>query len=406
MNEPDNLALVPKKSVALEKAEEPGTKRVLAGMVSDALALVRVEDAEAVFSRGNDYYYGNGVPIDYTMAAKCYRAAAEKGYAPAQCRLGFCYEFGKGVPRNDGEAVRWYRMGTEQGHTQAEFYLGLCYSAGHGVAQDDVESVKWIRKAAEQGLAEAQQWMGMCHDNGTCGFPQNQGESVKWFRSAAEQGDAHSQYCLARCCLSGMGVVMDRVEALKWFRLAESSEEVTSTEALLSPEELQEAERRIRDFKAVHLAKQHRRSNRKIIVVNDEQWFLKMVEKAILQMFPEVEVSLFEDSKKAWQELSRAGPDLLITDDIMDPSGELNGEELVRRLVNKRVSYPIVVTSGWPPTIVWARQYLDKHSNVSFLPNEKFFRAEGRIDAHIMDPPRTPGAGHGVGVGDGAAHHR
>ena len=40
MNEHDKFALVPKTPAAIEKAE-PGTKRVLSGMVSDALALVK-----------------------------------------------------------------------------------------------------------------------------------------------------------------------------------------------------------------------------------------------------------------------------------------------------------------------------------------------------------------------------
>jgi CheY-like chemotaxis protein len=40
MNEKDNFALVPRMPGALEKAE-PGAKRILAGMVSDALALAR-----------------------------------------------------------------------------------------------------------------------------------------------------------------------------------------------------------------------------------------------------------------------------------------------------------------------------------------------------------------------------
>ena len=40
MNEMDNLALAPKPPGLLEKAE-PGARRILAGMVADALALAK-----------------------------------------------------------------------------------------------------------------------------------------------------------------------------------------------------------------------------------------------------------------------------------------------------------------------------------------------------------------------------
>lgn len=343
-SEKNDFALVPKTPAALEKVE-PGAKRLLSGMVADTLALARVEDAETIFNRGGDYYSGNGVPIDYTMAAKCFREAAEKGHAAAQCRLGFCYEFGKGVTADDGEAVRWYRMGAEQGYAQAQFYFGFCYTSGHGVAQDDIESAKWIRMAAEQGLAEAQQWLGICHNNGTCGFPQDQIESVKWFRKAAEQGDAHSQFCLGRYYLSGMGVVMDRVEALKWFRLADAYEEVASTETLLSPEELQEAERRIRDFKAVHLVKRERRSKPRIVLVNDHSDTLQLMKSLICDCSKEATVLTFQSGGEAWQELRREDPDLLITD-MQRPNDPVDGWAMIPLLANKKVKYPVVVVSA------------------------------------------------------------
>jgi DNA-binding NtrC family response regulator len=63
----------------------------------------------------------------------------------------------------------------------------------------------------------------------------------------------------------------------------------------------------------------------------------------------------------------RNNPDILITDDIMDKRNELDGEELVRRLMRRNVSYPIIVTSGFPPTERWVREYMKRNSNISFL---------------------------------------
>lgn len=339
MDENEKFALVPRLSSAVE-ISKPSTERILSGMVADTLALAHAGEAEAAFKRGCDYYNGNGVPLDYKLAAKYFRNAAEKGHAAAQCRLGFCYEFGKGVTADDGEAVRWYRMGADQGYAQAQFYFGFCC-----MRDDVVESAKWIRMAAEQGLAEAQQWLGICHNNGTCGFPQDQNESVKWFRKAAEQGDAHSQFCLGRYYLSGMGVVMDRAEALKWFRLADSFEEVASTETLLSPEELQEAERRIRDFKAVHLLKKARRAKPRIVLVNDSSDTLELMKSLICDYSKEATVLTFQSGGQTWQELRREDPDLLITD-MQRPNDSVDGWAMIPLLANKKVKYPVVVVSA------------------------------------------------------------
>ena len=56
------------------------------------------------------------------------KVAAEQGDAEAQFSLGVMYDFGEGVPQNDTEAVRWYRMAAEQG-AAAQFNLGSCMTS-------------------------------------------------------------------------------------------------------------------------------------------------------------------------------------------------------------------------------------------------------------------------------------
>jgi DNA-binding response OmpR family regulator len=65
--------------------------------------------------------------------------------------------------------------------------------------------------------------------------------------------------------------------------------------------------------------------------VDDEDWFLEIVEKAILDKVEGVTVQTFQDSNKAWQELLRTIPDILIVGGVIP---ELGGEEIVRRLVD------------------------------------------------------------------------
>jgi CheY-like chemotaxis protein len=80
--------------------------------------------------------------------------------------------------------------------------------------------------------------------------------------------------------------------------------------------------------------------------VDDEEVRLKMVETVISGYFKGVTVKSFQDAEEAWQELSRTDPDLLITDDIM---GTLNGDEIVRRLADRKVTYPIIVINAYGP---------------------------------------------------------
>jgi DNA-binding NtrC family response regulator len=75
-------------------------------------------------------------------------------------------------------------------------------------------------------------------------------------------------------------------------------------------------------------------------------------------------VQSFRDAEEAWQELSRIDPDLLITDDIM---GELNGDEIVRRLADRKVAYPIIVIQGYPKGDQWVLDCMKRGENVTLL---------------------------------------
>lgn len=92
-------------------------------------------------------------------------------------------------------------------------------------------------------------------------------------------------------------------------------------------------------------------------------------------MYKNVSVKSFLNGSEAWQALRRENPDILIT---MDKMQGLSGEELVERLTEKRVQYPIIVTSGWPPTQEWVKKYASANSQITFLnipfTNEQFHK--------------------------------
>jgi len=81
----------------------------------------------------------------------------------------------------------------------------------------------------------------------------------------------------------------------------------------------------------------------RIIVVDDEEWFVEMIKVVILEKY-DMALQTFTSSRAAWQELERTAPDLLMVGGVMP---QISGEEIVRGLMARRASYPIIVVSGF-----------------------------------------------------------
>lgn len=180
-----------------------------------------------------------------------YWRAAQLGHARAQYDLGCRYRNGDMVLQDYAEASKWFQKAAEQGNAEAQFALAVCYQDGRGVPRDDAEAVKWYLKAAELGYAEAQTSLGS-HYNYE-GMPE---EAFKWYRKAAEQGDAEGQINVGAAYSLGEGVPKDISQAYKWFRLGadqgveQAKKDAAALAALMSPSELEAAQRLYDEFKA------------------------------------------------------------------------------------------------------------------------------------------------------------
>lgn len=113
---------------------------------------------------------------------------AEEGDADAQLQLGHLYESGEGVPKDYTEAAKWYRKAAEQGNAEAQLYLGCSYATGRGVPKDSAEHLNWIRKAAQQGLADAQVQLGLLYEIGQ-EVPKDFAAAYMWMNLAATGGN-------------------------------------------------------------------------------------------------------------------------------------------------------------------------------------------------------------------------
>ncbi len=150
----------------------------------------------------------------------------------------------------------------EQGNSDAQTFLGVMYAEGQGVPQDYAEAVRWYRKAAEQGHAAAQFNLGSMYYVGL-GVPRDYAKAAKWHRKAAEQGHASAQFILSTMYLAGEGVPQDYVQAHMWLNLlvsrsppGKSRDSVVETRemvaALMTPEQIAEAQRLAREWKEKH----------------------------------------------------------------------------------------------------------------------------------------------------------
>jgi DNA-binding NarL/FixJ family response regulator len=107
----------------------------------------------------------------------------------------------------------------------------------------------------------------------------------------------------------------------------------------------------------------------RIVMVNDEPGVLQIFDIAIRAWFKDVTMLLFSRGATALGELAQTDPDLLITDDRMPV---MSGGELCRRLLDRKVTYPIIVVSSLGLSEQWVREFANRGLNVSLLDGPPF----------------------------------
>ncbi|EJT02824.1 SEL1-like repeat protein [Rhizobium sp. CCGE 510] len=149
----------------------------------------RSGDVLALFEIGARYSDGrNGITVDQKQAAGWYQLSADKGFAPAQYRLGSMYEKGNGVERDITKAKGFYEQAASQGNASAMHNLAVLYASGALGQQDYATAASWFTKAANLGITDSQFNLAILCARGN-GVPADLEESYKWFSIAAKAGD-------------------------------------------------------------------------------------------------------------------------------------------------------------------------------------------------------------------------
>ena len=105
------------------------------------------------------WMYAHVEPIDYQLAMKWYRKAADQNDQNAANNIAYLYENGLGVLQDYGQAASWYQKAAANGYARSQFHLGNLYDLGHGVPHDATKARELIKKAADGGDDEANRWL-------------------------------------------------------------------------------------------------------------------------------------------------------------------------------------------------------------------------------------------------------
>lgn len=109
----------------------------------------------------------------------------------------------------------------EKGSPVAQFNLGVLYDQGKGVPQDNALAMQWYQKAAEQGLPQAQINLGIMYEQGQ-GIKPDYAQAYFWYVLADTQGDSQAP---------------------------QAKQDIAKK---MTPAQIEDAERRAREFKAAH----------------------------------------------------------------------------------------------------------------------------------------------------------
>ena len=204
------------RPVAAESAADPDAA---AARVKALRAAAEKGDADSQFRLGVMYLDGDGIAADNAEAVKWLRKAAKAGHVEGMWRRGGLYLSGSGVDRDEREAERWFCKSAEAGPADAKNQLAGMYERGNGVGQDFAEAVKWYRQAAEAGSARAMSGLGLMYAQGY-GVEKSDKEAAAWYRKGAEAGDEMGMGLLGDACANGRGMERNDEEGVQWYRKA------------------------------------------------------------------------------------------------------------------------------------------------------------------------------------------
>jgi TPR repeat protein len=182
--------------------------------------------APAQFRLGAALAAGDGADIDLAQAVQACQKAADQGYAPAAAWIGGAQLRGDGTARNPASGFGWLNKAAAQGYPGGLGLYALCLTRGVGVTADAVKGLAATRRGAAMGDATAQLALAIQL------LATKDSEAIDWLTCAAVAGDAKAQARLARCLEAGEGTVRDPKSAAAWYARAAEQGDASAQLAL------------------------------------------------------------------------------------------------------------------------------------------------------------------------------
>ncbi|KWV44925.1 hemagglutinin [Rhizobium altiplani] len=200
-----------------------------------------------------------GIAIPDTVQPKSLADAARSGDPLALFEIGARYSEGRaGVAADPKEAISWYQLAADKGFGPAEYRLGNIYEKGTGVDRDIAKAKQYYDQAANRGNASAMHNLAVLYASGALG-QQDYKAAADWFVKAADLGITDSQFNLAILCARGNGVTQDLTESYKWFAIAakggdkDAAQKREEVAKAMKPDQLEKARAKVDQWKAVPL---------------------------------------------------------------------------------------------------------------------------------------------------------
>ena len=175
-------------------------------------------DPEAQYMLGQCYYWGRGKPEDDELALKWFTLAAAAEYSPAYLRMWeynhFLWE--ENAVLDENAAKQWLIKGVQANEVSCVVQLLSTY--GDEMAAE--EYFRYLLQGAQLGDAVCQAEAGYYYLWGVAPVEVDYPQARYWFEQSTAQGEALAQYFMGEMYYYGLGVEVNIVKAMEYYRLS------------------------------------------------------------------------------------------------------------------------------------------------------------------------------------------
>ena len=171
---------------------------------------------------GRIYYYGTGgVTQDQEKGLQWIQEAADAGYDNAYYYMGFIYSDGEVVEQDNAKAMEYFQKGADLENISCMYQVAVNYLKGTGVERDLTKALEWFEKSADKGDSSAMVYLGVLYSNEVYSDGELELDYAKareYYTRAIAEGDEWGYYNMGLMYYAGRGGDVDYASALPLFQ--------------------------------------------------------------------------------------------------------------------------------------------------------------------------------------------